>query len=286
MSLDGLVGQPDEVPACSMSFYDDKFGAEILDLISSAGVHAMGRGAYQEMAPYWQSSTDPLAKPMNEIPKAVFSRTTTEATWPESTIYEDLESGMAELKAQEGGPILTYGGATFAQELARLGLVDEYSINVHPIAFGEGSGGLPRRTRPLTTLCSGRSRQVDRPPRCLLDGLASRESSEHPRHISPHSLRHAAITNALDAGVPLRDAQIPARHADPRTTEDCPDRARGNLDRHDVHFLTACVAGVQPARARPRLARPTAPKVAIYREWPTAPARRGVAAARNGAMVS
>ncbi len=29
-----------------------------------------------------------------------------------------------------------------------------------------------------------------------------------PRHISPHSLRHAAITNALDAGVPLRDAQI------------------------------------------------------------------------------
>ena len=40
-----------------------------------------------------------------------------------------------------------------------------------------------------------------------------------PRHISPHSLRHAAITNALDAGVPLRDAQILARHADPRTTE-------------------------------------------------------------------
>jgi integrase/recombinase XerD len=63
-----------------------------------------------------------------------------------------------------------------------------------------------------------------------------------PRHISPHSLRHAAITNALDAGVPLRDAQILARHADPRTTEHY-DRARGNLDRHAVHFLTAYVAG-------------------------------------------
>jgi integrase/recombinase XerD len=61
--------------------------------------------------------------------------------------------------------------------------------------------------------------------------------------ISPHSLRHAAITNALDAGVPLRDAQILARHADPRTTEHY-DRARGNLDRHAVHFLTAYVAGV------------------------------------------
>jgi integrase len=47
-----------------------------------------------------------------------------------------------------------------------------------------------------------------------------------PRHISPHSLRHAAITNALDAAVPLRDAQILARHADPRTTEALRPRPR------------------------------------------------------------
>jgi site-specific recombinase XerD len=64
-----------------------------------------------------------------------------------------------------------------------------------------------------------------------------------PRHISPHSLRHAAITDALDPGVPLRDAKILARHADPRTTEHY-DPARGNLDRHGVHFLTAHVGGV------------------------------------------
>jgi integrase/recombinase XerD len=57
------------------------------------------------------------------------------------------------------------------------------------------------------------------------------------------TVHHAAITNALDAGVPLRDAQILARHAEPRTTEHY-DRARGNLDRHGVHFLTAYVAGV------------------------------------------
>lgn len=69
------------------------------------------------------------------------------------------------------------------------------------------------------------------------------KAAKIPRHIGPHSLRHAAITNALDAGVPLRDAQILARHADPRTTEHY-DRARGNLDRHGVHFLTAYVAGV------------------------------------------
>jgi integrase/recombinase XerD len=63
-----------------------------------------------------------------------------------------------------------------------------------------------------------------------------------PRHISPHSLRQEAITNALDAGLPLQDAQILARHADPRTTQHY-DRARGNLDRHGVHFLSTYVAG-------------------------------------------
>ena len=51
------------------------------------------------------------------------------------------------------------------------------------------------------------------------------------------------LTKALDASVPLRDAQILARHADPRTTEHY-DRARGNLDRHGVHLLTAYVARV------------------------------------------
>jgi site-specific recombinase XerD len=64
-----------------------------------------------------------------------------------------------------------------------------------------------------------------------------------PRHIIPHSLRRAATTNTLDAGVPLRDAQILARDADQRTTEHY-DRARSNLDRHGVHFTTAYVTGV------------------------------------------
>jgi site-specific recombinase XerD len=62
------------------------------------------------------------------------------------------------------------------------------------------------------------------------------------KHISPHSLRHSFITAALDAGVPLRDVQIAARHADPRTTTRC-DRARHSLDRHASCIVTAFVAG-------------------------------------------
>ena len=123
MTVDGFVGKPDEEPGWPTHYYDDEFSAYMLELISSAGVHALGRVSYVGMAPYWQSSDDAFAKPMNEIPKAVFSRTLTEAEadWPETTLYRDIASGIAELKAQEGGPILTYGGAGFAQELTRLG---------------------------------------------------------------------------------------------------------------------------------------------------------------------
>jgi len=39
----------------------------------------------------------------------------------------------------------------------------------------------------------------------------------------------------------LRDVQIAARHADPRTTQRH-DRARTNLDRHPNHILAAYMA--------------------------------------------
>jgi integrase/recombinase XerD len=60
--------------------------------------------------------------------------------------------------------------------------------------------------------------------------------------IGPHTLRHAFITAALDAGVPLRDVQDAASHADPRTTMRY-DRARASLDRHATYIVAAYVAG-------------------------------------------
>ncbi len=54
----------------------------------------------------------------------------------------------------------------------------------------------------------------------------------------PHMFRHTFVTTMLDAGVDLRDVQIAARHADPRTTMRY-DRARKNLDRHPNYILAA-----------------------------------------------
>jgi site-specific recombinase XerD len=63
----------------------------------------------------------------------------------------------------------------------------------------------------------------------------------HLPRMDPHMLRHTFVTTMLDAGVDLRDVQIAARHADPRTTMRY-DRARQNLDRHPNYILAACMA--------------------------------------------
>jgi hypothetical protein len=49
------------------------------------------------------------------------------------------------------------------------------------------------------------------------------------------------LPTSFDAGVDLRDVQIAARHADPRTTMRY-DRARQNLDRHPKYILAAYMA--------------------------------------------
>jgi integrase len=72
----------------------------------------------------------------------------------------------------------------------------------------------------------------------------------------PHMLRHTFATTMLDAGMDLRDVQIAARHADPRTTMRY-DRARENLDRHPT---TSWPPIWHPVPKRTRRGRPALPK--------------------------
>ena len=58
------------------------------------------------------------------------------------------------------------------------------------------------------------------------------------KRVGPHTLRHAFITAALEAGVALRDVQEAASHADPRTTMRY-DRVR--LDRHATYIAATYI---------------------------------------------
>ena len=57
ISIDGFVGGPDG-------------GIKIWN----ASLHIMGSRTFHDMAAYWPTSTEVFAAPMNQIPKAVFSR--------------------------------------------------------------------------------------------------------------------------------------------------------------------------------------------------------------------
>jgi integrase len=96
-----------------------------------------------------------------------------------------------------------------------------------------GVASAVRGGRLLPDLCHG---SETRRLKTLADEAQIRTATVHP-----HMLRHTFVTTMLDARVSLRDVQIAARHADPRTTMRY-DRARKNLDRHPNYILAAYMA--------------------------------------------
>ena len=75
----------------------------------------------------------------------------------------------------------------------------------------------------------------------LVRRLARDAGIEAWDQLSPHCLRHSAITFALDAGATLRDVQDYAGHKDPRTTRRY-DHARDSLDRNAAYAVAAYLA--------------------------------------------
>ena len=138
MSLDGYVASDRQHPGGSVP-EDPELIAWKIDRLAKAGAHLMGRTTYQEMAGYWPHSTAPYAALMNDIPKVVFSRTLSEASWPTTRIARgDLAAEIAALKAEPGPDVIAHGGASFAAALAAHGLIDEYCLVIQPVAVGRG----------------------------------------------------------------------------------------------------------------------------------------------------
>jgi dihydrofolate reductase len=182
ISVDGFVGGPNGEIDWIFRNSDEEGTKWTVENISSVGAHLMGSRTYHDMAAYWPTSTEAFAPPMNEIPKIVFSRrgiarpsaasTTTalknaraqyeggppqarpsqavEDSWLRPTVLTgDLADEIARLKAQPGRDLLAHGGASFAQSLVQLGLVDEFRLLVHPVALGRGLPLFGTLAKPL-----------------------------------------------------------------------------------------------------------------------------------------
>ena len=88
---------------------------------------------------------------MNALPKVVFSSTLTDLEWSNTRVTDrPAEEEIPELKGEAGKDLVVFGGASFARSLAVHGLIDEYRINVQPVALGDGLPllhGLPEPQR-------------------------------------------------------------------------------------------------------------------------------------------
>ncbi|WP_285439774.1 dihydrofolate reductase family protein [Chryseobacterium sp. ISL-6] len=171
VSADGFVCGPNGEIDWLLRTRDQSAFDWIEKTLWDAGVHIMGSRTFHDMVAYWPTSPDPLAVPMNEIPKVVFSKKgfveqtrdelTTQAfkdssrqdaekgivkttisksagTWSEASIASDIVSDITKLKQQDGKFILAHGGASFAQDLVKHELIDEYRLVIHPVILGKG----------------------------------------------------------------------------------------------------------------------------------------------------
>lgn len=174
MSLDGFVGRND---GDAQWWSPDPAAKAIgIERVWNSSLHIMGSRTFKDMAGYWPLSTDGFAAPMNQIPKAVFSKEGTAIletaraikdkagalqpggdSWAEALVLSgDLVADITKLKAGEGKPIIAFGGASFARSLIAHGLVDQFDLTVHPVLLGQGQpifSDLPQAQR-LTLVSS------------------------------------------------------------------------------------------------------------------------------------
>ncbi|HEV7320866.1 MAG TPA: dihydrofolate reductase family protein [Ensifer sp.] len=143
-----LNGRLDDPLAWMGTVVDDQYRA-IDRLYADYDTVLVGRATYEEMVGYWPGALNDhengetnrvMAGRMHDYRKIVFSRTGTQAISPwhnvERAVVPDdaaLSRFLMELKAQPGGDIHLSGGASLAQTVIGLGLVDRYHFFVYPV---------------------------------------------------------------------------------------------------------------------------------------------------------
>ena len=152
MTLDGFsTGPNDEMdylpPFTNENIWRD-LHEEMWRNLDDVDTFILGRRTYQIWEQYWPAvgsnpqSTDndkKFSRFADETKKIVISSTIDRADWKNTVLIKDnIAEEIQKLKQQPGRNIAVAGGATVAQTLAKLGLIDEYQIVVHPVILGKG----------------------------------------------------------------------------------------------------------------------------------------------------
>jgi dihydrofolate reductase len=152
ISLDGVVqglGRPDEDTRGGFThggwgprYNDEVMGQELGKGMNKPGDMLFGRRTWQDFSTAWGRATDgnPFTVRLNAATKYVVSRTLEDAdAWQNSILLRGEAAGtVAELKARPGNDLSINGSAALVRTLHAAGLIDHYTLLIHPLTLGSG----------------------------------------------------------------------------------------------------------------------------------------------------
>ena len=153
VTLDGVVqglGRADEDTRGGFTsggwgqrYNDEVLGREMAQAMAKPGDMLFGRRTWQDFITAWAGLTDgnPVTTHMNAATKYVVSRTLEDAdAWQNSILLRgDAASTVAGLKAQPGRDLSIIGSASLVRTLHAAGLIDRYTLLIHPLTLGSGT---------------------------------------------------------------------------------------------------------------------------------------------------
>jgi len=150
ITADGFVQDTDG----GMKFMDaapiDSTDSDQLDMLRGVGAIVLGRRTYEMFAGYWPTvdpDDEPVASPINSLPKHIISNTIDSAPWgdhaPATVENGNPVENVERLRATVEGDLLVWGSLQLTDELFRADLVDVLRLRVIPSLIGDGRGPTP-----------------------------------------------------------------------------------------------------------------------------------------------
>jgi dihydrofolate reductase len=153
VTLDGVVqglGRPDEDTRGGFThggwgtrYQDEVMAQEMSKGMGRPGDMLFGRRTWQDFVTAWGRREDgnPFTTHMNAVTKYVTSTTLGDAdAWQNSVLLRgDAARTVAELKNRPGKDLSIIGSASLVRSLHTAGLIDHYTLLIHPLTLGRGA---------------------------------------------------------------------------------------------------------------------------------------------------
>lgn len=146
MTLDGFIAGPAGEMEWMVSSWTEDLNQYVAEITAPVDTIVLGRKLAQGFIPYWaQVAANPndveftAGRFFTETRKVVFTSTLDHSPWDQTVLAKgDLSEEITNLKNQEGGDLIAYGGAAFVSALIKEGLIDEFHLFINPTAIGRG----------------------------------------------------------------------------------------------------------------------------------------------------